>query len=214
MRGISRFTACCLVLLLCSSSSFAATLCGTVRDAVTHDPVSGAGVFVYDTQGVYTEHWVATDEQGAFCLDELATGIYDLRVLVDDYQAYWMPDVSVQEGQSAVDILLPPGACLFPPVPNPAVEVLSIRYRAPSVEPVRLAILDVTGRWVRGWARGLPGTARVAERAHAPAEVAMIEGTVSWDLRDSAGRRVAPGSYYVCFEAAGVADTFAILVVR
>jgi hypothetical protein len=214
VQSMPRSALCWLVFLLCAPPLLAATLCGTVRDTLTHEPVFAAGVFVYDTTGVFVGLHAVTDQQGAFCIDGLAAGTYALRVLVDDYQPQWVFDVVVEEGQSGIDVLLPPLTQLAPPAPNPAVDELSIHYRAPAGSLARLTICDVTGRWVRGWAAVPLEDGGTWGRAGATRENAMVAGTLRWDLTDSFGRRVAPGRYYVCFEAAGSVRVCPVLVVQ
>ena len=69
---------------------------------------------------------------------------------------------------------------LAPPAPNPALAGTRFTFLLPRASAVRLEILDLAGRRVRLLA---DGTLR-AER--------YVRG---WDLRDEAGRRVAPGIY-------------------
>jgi hypothetical protein len=80
------------------------------------------------------------------------------------------------------------GLSLSPARPNPArgAAVFTLSLAEPS--RVRATVLDVTGRRVRS----------LAAR-----ELAGGDHRLAWDLRDTAGRRVASGRYYVHVAAAG-----------
>lgn len=84
-----------------------------------------------------------------------------------------MPVVGVEPGRIAF--------ALEPARPNPARGAVSLRFDLPRDESVRLEVIDVRGRRVRVLAAG-PLTAGTHAR--------------SWDLRNEAGRRVAPGLYF------------------
>jgi hypothetical protein len=78
--------------------------------------------------------------------------------------------------------ITPPSAITFArPSPNPARGPLGLRFTLPEDAAVTLAILDVSGRRVRGLASGsLPAG----------------EHVVNWDLRDADGRPVRSGVYF------------------
>lgn len=70
--------------------------------------------------------------------------------------------------------------------PNPAVAFTTLRFTLPRPAQVRATVCDVAGRLVRELLRG----------AREPGDHA-----VPWDLRDARGHPVAPGVYFVRFEA-------------
>jgi hypothetical protein len=72
-----------------------------------------------------------------------------------------------------------PGA---PPAPNPGAAPFRLAYNVPADRPVRLDVLDLRGRLVR----------RLVDGTVAPGPHAEV-----WDGRDRAGRRAAPGLYFV-----------------
>jgi hypothetical protein len=83
--------------------------------------------------------------------------------------------------------------------PNPFQQAIEIRLSLRRDGPARLAIYDVAGRKVRVLLQGVqPAGAR----------------TVSWDGRDDAGLKLAPGAYLVRLEAAGRNETRAVRLVR
>jgi hypothetical protein len=84
-----------------------------------------------------------------------------------------------------VEVLVPALATpveLGPPFPNPARGPVTVSFRTADGEPVRLEIVDVSGRIIR----------RVDLGAAAPGPRLWL-----WDGRDQGGRMVAPGSYRV-----------------
>jgi hypothetical protein len=84
-----------------------------------------------------------------------------------------MPVVGVAPGRVAF--------ALEPARPNPARGATRLGFALPAVERVTLEVIDVRGRRVRFLSSGV--------RSAGP-------HAVSWDLRDAAGRRVAPGLYF------------------
>jgi hypothetical protein len=77
-----------------------------------------------------------------------------------------------------------PGRVAFalePARPNPARGATRLGFALPAEERVTLEVIDVRGRRVRILSSGV--------RSAGP-------HAVSWDLRDAAGRRVAPGLYF------------------
>lgn len=84
-----------------------------------------------------------------------------------------------------------PGAAAFafaPPSPNPARGATRFAVTLPGPAELRLELFDAAGRRVRA----------LAEGAFAPGAHAF-----AWDLRDDAGRRVAPGLYLARASAGG-----------
>jgi hypothetical protein len=77
---------------------------------------------------------------------------------------------------------------LAPAAPNPFRSRTTLRWTLPQAGEVRLRVHDVAGRVIRTLANS---------------QLAAGEHSAVWDQRDDAGHRVAPGLYFVRFEAAG-----------
>ena len=99
-----------------------------------------------------------------------------------DEAGNWSPVSNVAQIGAVLD--LDPGRIAEPrfssPWPSPARERTTFRLALPEADVVRIEILDITGRAVRT----LSG-----ERLPAG------ESTLTWDLRDRFGARIAPGVY-------------------
>lgn len=173
-----------LLLITWATAAQSGSLCGTVRDAQTSLAVAKAGVFVYQA-GTYTGMYAASDGQGAFCIDPIAAGTYDLQVKVNDYETTWTNGVVVADSGSAVDILTNTATLLLAPWPNPASSQVRFRLRARDDAEVRLDVFDVRGRLIQGW-RGRGG----------PRDL-----EISWGLTDPAGATIPSGTYFVRLRA-------------
>jgi DNA-binding beta-propeller fold protein YncE len=90
-----------------------------------------------------------------------------------------------------------PSLSLSAPSPNPARGPVSLRLAGSGSGEVRVEVADVTGRRVRSWM-----------------ESASAARTLTWDLRDGGGRRVAPGVYLVCVRTRSDAATRRVLVLN
>jgi hypothetical protein len=90
-----------------------------------------------------------------------------------------------------------PSLSLSAPSPNPARGPVSLRLADPASGEVRVEVADVSGRRVRHWT-----------------ESAAATRTLTWDLRDGNGRRVAPGVYLVSVRTRGDAATRRVLVLN
>ena len=189
----------CAVLFLFSmvvaSVAGAGSICGTVRDAQTQQPVPRAAVFLFDDQNVYTGLYDDTDAQGAYCIDDVPDGTYALQVRVDDYLMAVVYDVVVEDA-TAVDIDAQATSFFFAPWPNPVSDRVFLRYRAPVGQSLVLEVFDPAGRVVKGW-HGT-GTGEVH--------------TISWDLRDNHRREVSSGTYFIRMQSG--AATFVRRFVR
>ncbi len=86
-----------------------------------------------------------------------------------------------------------------PGFPNPFRASTSISYSLPRREHVRIQVYDVNGRLVRSL---------VDEERGAQAHVA------TWDGRDSGGREVSSGVYFIRFEAGAKVFTQRSVVLR
>jgi len=83
--------------------------------------------------------------------------------------------------------------------PNPAHEPFAIRYETVYPAPVRASVFDPLGREVRLL---YSGPARAGDHVQ------------SWDLRDSRGRPVPSGTYYISLRSGAEAATRKVTVVR
>lgn len=158
----------------------AGVLCGTVRDAQTTQPVPSAGVFLYQSNA-YTGLYGATGVDGAFCIDEVPAGIYDVQVRVDDYETAWVAGVEVSDVTTSVDISSGVPMSLQAPWPNPAGSVVHFGFASGVSAPVELAVFDVRGRRLHTWT-GHPEPGSL---------------TVPWGFVDQTGREVPSGVYFV-----------------
>lgn len=160
----------------------AGILCGTVRDADTHQPIVRAGVFLRTTDGVYTGLHAASDALGKFCIGDIPPGTYDVEVRVDEYLFAYVRNVVVTDANTDVGDALVTRLALLPPAPNPVRDRLHLRFAMAAAGPATLEVLDTAGRVIKGW------------RA-----TSLGAGThgVTWDLRDQAERTIPPGRYFV-----------------
>ena len=179
--------------------AFAGTLCGTVTDRVTSAPIPYAGIFLRTPAGAYTGINGASDATGAFCIANVAAGTYDIEVRVDDYQVAYVRGVVVTSSTTGVDIgSTMPRLRLAAPAPNPARDATQLSWTLSTSGRVKLAIYDARGRLVRGWSDDQTAG------AHA----------LQWNLRDSNGRGVAPGAYFVRLDAGGAHQVRLLLRTR
>jgi hypothetical protein len=188
LRPASRFLLLVSWLIVGSHPALAGTLCGTVRDASTNAPVGEAGVFLRLPTGAFTGYSGGTAADGSFCIASVPAGTYDLEVLRDDYVVAYLRGVVVTEAAVDVAVTAGDGVALAHPMPNPAISSTTLRWTLPRDGEVRIRVFDAAGRFIRGWS----GTAPLGA------------GSVTWDLRDAAGRSVPSGTYLVQFEAGGV----------
>ena len=174
-------------LFLCATAepSAAGTICGTVRDVQSHQPVPHAVVLLFDDQDQYTGLYAGTDQSGSYCIATVPSGTYTLQVRVDDYVAAVVHGVVVGD-VTGVDIETSPRVYLAEPAPNPASSGVTFRVVTPDGHGVALEVFDSRGRLVKGWRGG-----------------GSMDGTVSWDMRDARGSEVASGVYLVRLRAGG-----------
>jgi len=104
----------------------------------------------------------------------------------------YLGTTGVEDGPGAAGIALAA-------TPNPSRSETVISWRQPATAFVRLALYDAGGRRVRELVAGERGAGAQAMR---------------WDGRDSAGRRVAAGSYLARLEGAGFAATARVIRLR
>jgi len=181
----SRTAVLAAALVFGPATALAGTLCGTVRDAQSQAPVPLAGVFARTSAGAYTGLYAATDAQGRFCIDPIPPGSYDLEVRVDDYLVAVLRNVVVSQ-QTGVGITVPSERLVRLAVwPNPAIRDVQLEWSLPREAAVHLAVYDARGRLVAGW------NGSQSAGSH----------TQAWDFRDTAGRLVSPGMYFVRLKA-------------
>jgi hypothetical protein len=164
----------------------AGVLCGTVRDAATHQPIARAGIFVRTIAGAYTGFYAASDALGKFCIGGIPAGTYDVEVRVDEYLWTYVRNVVVNESTTDVGDALVPRLALLPPSPNPARRGVHLRFGLAAVGPATLEVLDASGRLIKGWS-----AASLSAGAH----------DIPWDLRDGAERSIPAGRYFVRLSA-------------
>lgn len=169
------------------SVTFAGTICGTVRDADTSQPVPNAAVFLFDQLDQYTGLYAGTDALGQYCITGVASGTYTLQVRVDDYLAAVVRDIIVDNATS-VDVNANPRFFLDQPWPNPASNQIFFRLGAASGADVTLEVFDVQGRVVAGWSGSGPGAAG---------------RTVEWNLRDPDQNDIPSGVYFARLRSGG-----------
>ena len=184
--------------LLILPPAAAGTLCGTVRDAATNDPVGQAGVFLRQTTGAYTGFSTGTALDGSFCLSNVPAGTYDLEVLRDDYVVASMRGVVVTESAIDVGVLVGTGLALAAPTPNPALSSTRLTWTLPAPGRMQLRIFEASGRFVRGWGGSAPSGS----------------SSIVWDLRDAGGSLVSSGTYYLVLESGGARQMRSLVRVR
>lgn len=177
-----------LALLLFVSAGFAraGSICGTVRDGTTLQPVPNAAVFLFDNLDQYTGLYAGTDVAGRYCINNVPNGTYTVQVRVDDYLAAVVRGIVV-DNTTAVDVTTRPPLFLDQPWPNPARNDVTFQLDAPDGAETSLEVYDVRGRLVMGWSGSGPAGGR----------------TIHWNLRDTHGEPVASGIYLVRLRAGG-----------
>ena len=170
-------------LLMAGASASAGTICGTITDSDSGLPVAGAGIFARLPDGSYAGSLAVSDPVGAWCIADLAPGIYTLEVRVDDYLTIYRNGIEVTSDVSAVPISVQrPRLSLDPPWPNPATSSVNMRLHVTHDTAVDLEIFDLRGRLVRAWK-----SSSVSPGSH----------DYHWDGNDSAGRDAPSGLYLI-----------------
>lgn len=174
------------LIIAVASSAVAGSICGTVRDGQTLQPVASAAVFLFDQSDVYTGKYAGTDVNGHYCIHDIASGTYTIQVRVDDYLSAVVRDIVVDDA-TGVDVTTRTPLFLDQPWPNPATSDVVFRLDAPDGAPTTLEVFDVRGKLVMGWKGEGPSVVR----------------DIRWDLRDTNGEPVASGIYLVRLRAGG-----------
>jgi hypothetical protein len=170
-----------------ASPSFASSICGTVRDVTTNQPVPQAALFLFDNSDQYTGLHDDSDVNGEYCIDNIVAGTYTLQVRVNDYLVATIYGIEVTETTTGVDVDVSPRFALNSPWPNPASTTVTFRFQAPPESPVTLDVFDVAGRRLYGWQGIAPGPG---------------QQTIEWNLRDFNGTELQSGIYFVRLRAA------------
>jgi hypothetical protein len=166
--------------------ALAGSICGTVRDGQSLQPVAHAAVFLFNSLDSYTGLYAGTDLTGHYCITNVPAGTYTLQVRVDDYVMAVVRNVIVST-TTGVDVTTHSPLFLQQPWPNPASSDVVFRLNAPAGAPTTLEVFDVQGRLVMGWKGDGPGEGR----------------DIRWNLRDVNGEPVASGVYLVRLRAGG-----------
>jgi hypothetical protein len=176
-----------LALLLCGTSPcLAGSICGTVRDGVTLQPVSNAAVFLFDNLDQYTGLYAGTDVAGHYCINDIPSGTYTIQVRVDNYLSAVVRGIVVDDATD-VDVTTRPPLFLDQPWPNPATNDVTFSLDSPDGVDTQLEVYDVSGRLVMGWRGDGPAGGR----------------TIRWNLQDANGNSIASGIYLVRLRAGG-----------
>ena len=179
-------TALVAAWIAAAAPSLAGSICGTVRDALTNQPVAQAAVFLFDNTNQYTGLYAGTDVTGHYCINNVANGTYTLQVRVNDYLVATVGGIEVTT-TTGVDVDVHPRFGLAQPWPNPASSSVTFRLQATPDTQVDLDVFDVAGRRVYGWRGRASGAG---------------ERTIEWNLRDFNGTELQSGIYFVRLNAA------------
>lgn len=202
-RSLRQFSAIAVLLLSALSaggSARAAAICGTVTDAVSGEPVAGAGLFLRTAAGSYTGDHTATAVDGHYCLSGLAAGTYTLEVRVDDYVVFYRTGIEVADDITDVPVLATvPTVRLAPPWPNPSAGQIKVRVIVQRPSPVRLSVYDARGRLLRAWSAEALGTG---------------DHDYLWDGMGPDGRPVPSGLYLIQVRSRDQTATRSLVLAR
>ncbi len=165
-----------------ATPSFSGSICGTVRDAITTQPVAQAALFLFDNLDQYTGLYAGSDIAGQYCINNITPGTYTLQVKVNDYVVKVVPGIVVTDSPTGVNVDLRWRVALDEPWPNPASGSVSFRLQAPPESRVQLDVYDVAGRRIYGWEGDAPANG---------------ERTIEWSLQDFNGTELQSGIYFV-----------------
>lgn len=189
-----------LPVLLAGGPLRAASICGTVIDAASAEPVVRAGVFLRTVAGDYTGDCTATDDAGHYCLSGLFAGTYIIEVRVDDYVVCYRTGIEVADDITDVPIEARlPDLLLAPPWPNPSAATVKLHVVVRRSAPVRLSVYDAGGRLMRSWS-----VAELSSGGH----------DYAWDACGPDGRPVPSGLYFVQARSGSAIATRSLVVTR
>lgn len=176
-----------LLLFAPALSARAGTICGTVTDEGTNQPIAGVAVLLYDAGGAYTGIHTGSAADGTWCLDGVDDGTYTLQFLRDDYRLAVVEGV-VLETATSVDVQASGRVLFAAPWPNPTTDRIELRFRVPVGQPLVLELFDVAGRRVIAWS----GVGDAGDRR------------LLFDLVDAGGEALASGVYHARLRSDGV----------
>jgi|GEM_PF-1711237 len=180
--------------------ALAGSICGTITDVDTGQPVAGAGVFVRNTDGSYAGALAVSDPGGAYCVENLDPGTYTLEIRVDNYLTTYVNDVVVADDVSDVPLTVARAAVTFdPPWPNPASSGVNLRLHVGRPTNMDLGIYDARGRLIRSWTAA---SAAIGTREY------------FWDGKEATGRPAPAGLYLVRVRSGDAQTTRPIILTR
>jgi immune inhibitor A len=91
---------------------------------------------------------------------------------------------------------------LAPPSPNPARDLVSIRFAQPPGQPIRLSLIDPAGRRLMEWSYPISGAGQALARE------------VQWNGRLADGKSLASGAYFLRLQGTSTQQTQRIIWVR
>lgn len=200
LRQIAAIAVPLLLALSAGGTALAAAICGTVTDAISTEPVAGAGVFLRTAGGAYTGDHTSTAADGHYCLSGLVAGTYTLEVRVDDYVVSYRTGIEVADDITDVPVLATvPAVRLAPPWPNPSAGQIKVRVIVQRPAPVRLSVYDARGRLLRAW----------SAEALSPGDHDYL-----WDGLGPDGHPVPSGLYLIQVRSQGQAATRSLVLAR
>lgn len=184
--------------VLLPSIALGGSVCGTVRDAQTTDPVQGAAIFLFDDLGQYSGLYAGSDVDGTWCIDNVPAGTYTVKVERDDYVLATVGGVIVTDDATDVAIDAFTRVLFARTQPNPASDQVTLRWRVADGTRFELDVYDLRGRHLRGWR----GVGRGGDR------------TLDWNLQDPSQRPLPSGTYFAVLRADGSRLVQRIVLVR
>lgn len=107
--------------------------------------------------------------------------------------------VDFGSGSADHDVIAPEIAIELMVFPNPARDMVSMRFSMPKADRARLSIYNLRGQLIKVLQDSM---------------LRAGEHSLSWDIRDANGARVAPGIYFFRLETPGISKTHKMLVIE
>jgi hypothetical protein len=158
-----------------------------------HFTVYGSNAPTLDGSAQVLGHTTGTDYEAS------QAGHAYFFVTATDFAGNEGDEASVMNTVSVPGAVMPTAFALHTARPNPFRTSTGFTFDLPEAAGVRLEIFDVQGRKIRTLVDGRHGPGR---------------HTATWDGVDEAGRRAAPGIYFIHFNAGTFADTDKSILVR